>query len=55
MEPDDQSNKSAKTYGKMTRKQWIWTYIVLAIIVYAVIYFLFIRKSGSGASGGYGY
>jgi flagellar basal body-associated protein FliL len=46
--------KPAKGYGKRSRKQWIIIYVIVAIIVYAIIYFAFIRKSGgTGGSSGY--
>ena len=41
--------KPSKGYGKRSTKQWVIIYVVAAIIVYALIYFLFMRKSsGSG-------
>ena len=48
MEEDSESNqKPAKGYGKRSKKQWIVIYIVVAVIVYTIIYFAFIHKSGS--------
>jgi flagellar basal body-associated protein FliL len=46
--------KPTKGYGKRSMKQWVLIYVVVAVIVYALIYFIFIRKSGSGG-GGLGY
>ena len=42
-----------KGYGKRPLWQWILIYVVLAAIVYAIIYFLWIHKSGTGGTGGY--
>ncbi len=42
-----------KSYGKFSKKQWIVIYVVAAVIVYALIYFLFIKKSGGASTGGY--
>jgi flagellar basal body-associated protein FliL len=50
MEPE--RDKPAKGYGKRPMWQWIVIYVVVAAIVYALIYFIFIHKSGSGTSGG---
>jgi flagellar basal body-associated protein FliL len=49
-----QENKPAKGYGKRSLKQWIIIYVILAIIVYALVYFIFIHKSTS-TGGGLGY
>lgn len=43
-----------KGYGKRPVWQWILIYVVIAIIVYGLIYFFFIRDTGS-AGGGYSY
>lgn len=40
----------SKGYGKRSRIQWILIYLVVAIVVYGIIYFVWIRKSG-GTSG----
>jgi flagellar basal body-associated protein FliL len=45
------SQKPAKGYGKHSKKYWIAVYLVVAVIVYGLIYLLFIHK-GSGSSGG---
>ncbi len=45
-ESNDQ--KPSKSYGKRPMWQWILIYLVVAIIVYGLIYVLFIRSSGTG-------
>lgn len=45
MEP--QENKPAKSYGKRPMWQWAVIYLIVAIVVYGIIYLVFIRKSGS--------
>lgn len=54
MEPQDSQTpqKSPKSYGKRSIWQWILIYIVVAIVVYGLIYLLFMR-GGGGSSGGY--
>ena len=40
-------------YGKRSKGQWILIYVVLGAIVYGLIYWFFIRDTGStGSSGG---
>jgi hypothetical protein len=34
-------------YGKRSKMQWVVIYLVVAIVVYALIYFLFIRGNSS--------
>ncbi len=54
---DDDSGadkKPAKTYGKRPVWQWVLIYVILAIVVYGLIYFVFIHKSGS-SGGSFGY
>jgi hypothetical protein len=48
MEPQDSQppQKSTKGYGKRPVWQWVVIYVIVAIIVYGLIYLLFIRKSG---------
>lgn len=48
------SDKPAKGYGKHSKMYWILVYLAVAIVVYGLIYFLFIHKSGTG-TGGYNY
>lgn len=61
MEPDkpaktETPKKPTKSYGKRPVWQWVLIYVVVAIVVYGLIYLIFIHKSGgSGNSGGYGY
>ncbi|MEK7561696.1 MAG: hypothetical protein AAB541_02440 [Patescibacteria group bacterium] len=50
MEPQD--NKPAKGYGKRPKWQWAVIYVIVATIVYVLIYFLFIREPGSSSGGG---
>jgi flagellar basal body-associated protein FliL len=50
-----QTEKPQKGYGKRSTKQWVVIYVVIAIIVYALVYFMFIHKSSNGGSGGLGY
>lgn len=54
MEPQDSQEqpKPEKGYGKRSTKQWVMIYIVAAIVVYGLIYFLFMRGD-SGSSLGY--
>jgi hypothetical protein len=57
MEPEDsqkpeQPQKPSKSYGKRPMWQWVVIYLIVAVIVYGLIYLLFIHKSGS-TGGGY--
>jgi len=46
--PEEQNQQAPqKAYGKMSKKQWVILYVVGAVIVYGLVYFLFIRESGS--------
>lgn len=49
-----QPEKKSKGYGKRPVWQWVLIYLVAAAIVYAIIYLIFFRKSGS-SGGGYSY
>lgn len=40
--------KPGKGYGKRPLWQWVLLYVVIAIVVYGLVYLLFIRKSGGG-------
>jgi len=55
MQPANPSpdNKPTKGYGKRSLRQWIIIYVILAVIVYALVYFIFIHKSGTGTGSGY--
>ncbi|MBX4197442.1 hypothetical protein KW801_02715 [Candidatus Saccharibacteria bacterium] len=48
---EEPANKPTKGYGKRPVWQWVVIYVILAIIVYGLIYFIFIHKSGGGSSG----
>jgi len=47
--------KPAKGYGKRPVWQWVLIYVVIAIIVYGLVYYFFIRDTGGNTGGGYGY
>jgi len=47
-------NKPPKGYGKHSVWFWILVYLVGAIIIYGLIYFLFFNNSGGGGGGGGG-
>lgn len=51
---NQQPQKPSKGYGKRPVWQWVLIYVVVAVIVYGLIYLLFIHKgsSGSTSSGG---
>jgi flagellar basal body-associated protein FliL len=53
MDEQDEDKKSAKGYGKRPIWQWVVIYLVVAVVVYALIYFLFIHKSGNSSGLGY--
>jgi hypothetical protein len=50
MEPQDSKpeQKPSKGYGKRPVWQWVLIYVVVAIVVYGLIYLLFIKDSGGG-------
>jgi len=49
-----EDNKPVKGYGKRPLWQWVVIYLVIAIIVYGIIYFVWIRGgSGTTTTGGY--
>ncbi len=52
MEPENSqpTQKPTKGYGKRPKWQWLVIYLVVAIVVYGLIYLLFIRKTGSSGS-----
>lgn len=35
-----------------TWKRWIWVYLVVAAVVYGIVYFVFLKDSGGGNGGG---
>jgi hypothetical protein len=57
MDPDkpDEQQKPKKGYGKRPMWQWVLLYVILAIIVYGLIYIIFIHKSGTGSTSTGGY
>lgn len=48
---DDQEQQPTETkpkgYGKRPMWQWVVIYLVLAVIVYGLIYYIFMRDSGA--------
>jgi uncharacterized protein involved in response to NO len=52
MEPQDPETpqKPSKSYGKRPFWQWAVIYLIIAIVVYGLIYLIFIRKSGGTSS-----
>jgi len=57
MEPENSSSSQTPKkggYGKRPMWQWVLLYVIVAIVVYGLIYLLFIRKSG-GSTGGLNY
>jgi hypothetical protein len=38
-------------YGKRPAWQWIVIYIVVAIVVYGLVYYFFLRDKGGGSGG----
>lgn len=58
MEPDEQkpeeqnsSPKPTKGYGKRPMWQWVLMYLVFAVVVYGIIYYVFIKDSNGGGLG----
>jgi len=51
--PPEPTQRPSKGHGKRPVWQWALIYVVVAIIVYGLIYLLFIRKTGSTGTGGY--
>jgi flagellar basal body-associated protein FliL len=56
MEPEDNQDqptqKPSKGYGKRPVWQWIAIYLVVAIVVYGLIYYFVMRDSGDSTGGG---
>jgi hypothetical protein len=49
METQD-SKPSKKGYGKRPTWQWIVGYVIIAIVVYGVIYYLFVHHGGGSTT-----
>jgi hypothetical protein len=49
--PANTPPQKSKGYGKRPKWQWILLYVIVAIIIYGLIYVLFIHKSGSTSTG----
>jgi len=49
MEPEqsDSPQKPSKGYGKRPMWQWVVIYLIVAAVLYTLVYYLFIHKSGS--------
>lgn len=47
--------KPGKGYGKHSVKFWVLVYVAVAIVVYGLIYYFFMRDSGNNGTGGYSY
>ncbi|HSX47385.1 MAG TPA: hypothetical protein VLF63_01280 [Patescibacteria group bacterium] len=47
----EEPDKPTKGYGKRPIWQWVVIYLIIAIIVYGLIYLVFIHKSGSSGGG----
>ena len=47
--------KPAKSYGRRPIWQWVLIYVVLAIIVYGLVYYFFIKDNGDSTGGSLGY
>ncbi|HET9174234.1 MAG TPA: hypothetical protein VFN56_03045 [Candidatus Saccharimonadales bacterium] len=50
-QPDSPQQNPSKMYGKRPMWQWIVIYLIIAIVVYGIIYLLFFHHSGSSGSG----
>ncbi len=44
---EQKESKPAKGYGKRALWQWVLLYVVIAIVVYGLIYLLFIKGNSS--------
>ena len=49
MDPQEvnEPEKPSKGYGKRPMWQWVLLYVVLAVVVYGLIYLIFFHKSGT--------
>jgi len=50
MEQDDPKTpqKSPKGYGKRPVWQWVAIYLIVAVVVYGLIYYIFFNGNGAG-------
>jgi hypothetical protein len=44
----EQNSQPSKGYGKRPTWQWVVIYLVLAVIVYGLVYYFFMRDNGGG-------
>ena len=49
--PSPEPQKPAKGYGKRPVWQWVVIYLIVAIVVYGLVYLIFFHNSGSTGSG----
>lgn len=50
--PANQTNQQSGGYGKRPRWQWVVIYLIVAIVVYGLIYLIFFHKGDSASGGG---
>ncbi len=50
-EPAPNQTKPSKGYGKRPVWQWVVIYLIVAIVVYGLVYLIFFHKGGSSGSG----
>ena len=48
---EDSSKAPKKSYGKRPLWQWLVIYVVAAAVIYTLVYFIWIHKSGSTGTG----
>ena len=46
----DSQDKPSKGYGKRPMWQWVLLYVIVAIILYGLVYYFFIRKTGNSTA-----
>jgi hypothetical protein len=54
-EQQQPDKKQVKGYGKRPFWQWAVIYLVVAVIVYGLVYYIFINNGDSNGTGGLGY
>lgn len=47
MNGEDEAAHKSGSYGKRPLWQWIIIYLIVAVILYGVVYYLFIARQGS--------